>query len=174
MASFREDLYFRMNQMPIRIPPLRNRKEDMKELALHLIQKINQEYGRKIEGISDLAIERLKQYDWPGNVRELENILGRTIIFMKINETIIEEHHIPDFIESYNQGSKDSPFKKNHLQSENEPLSEQMDRYEYQIIKQALMKNSGNKTNTAKMLGVSVRNLYYKMEKHGLENVDTQ
>lgn len=173
-GSFREDLYFRMNQMPIRISPLRNRKEDMKELALRLIQKINQEYGRMIEGISDLAIERLKQYDWPGNVRELENILGRTIIFMKLNETIIEEHHLPDFIESYNQGCKDSPFKKNHLQSENEPLSEQMDRYEYQIIKQALMKNSGNKTNTAKMLGVSVRNLYYKMEKHGLENVDMQ
>lgn len=173
-GSFREDLYFRLNRMPIHISPLKNRKEDIKELALHLIHKINQEYGRTIEGISASAIERLKQYDWPGNVRELENILGRTIIFMKLNETMIEEHHIPDFIESYNQGSKDSPLKKDHLQSENEPLSEQMDRYEHQIIKQALMKNSGIKTNTAKMLGVSVRNLYYKMEKHGLENFDAQ
>ncbi|MGE8078048.1 sigma 54-interacting transcriptional regulator [Peribacillus loiseleuriae] len=173
-GSFREDLYFRMNRMPIHISPLRNRKEDIKELALHLIHKINQEYGRTIEGISPSAIERLKQYDWPGNVRELENILGRTIIFMKLTETIIEEHHIPDFIESYKQGGKDSPLKKDHLQTENKPLSEQMDRYEHQIIKQALMKNSGNKTNTAKMLGVSVRNLYYKMEKHGLESFDAQ
>ncbi|MBA9027370.1 sigma 54-interacting transcriptional regulator [Peribacillus huizhouensis] len=170
-GSFREDLYFRMNRMPIHISPLRNRKEDIKELAIHLIQKINQEYGRTIEDISVGAIERLKQYHWPGNVRELENILGRTIIFMKLNETIIEEHHIPDFIESY---EKAIPLKNEHIQSESQSLSEQMDRYEHQLIKQALMKNSGNKTNTAKMLGVSVRNLYYKMEKHGLENIDAQ
>ncbi|WP_028391720.1 sigma-54-dependent Fis family transcriptional regulator [Bacillus cihuensis] len=170
-GSFREDLYFRMNRMPIHISPLRNRKEDIKELAIHLIQKINQEYGRTIEDISVGAIERLKQYHWPGNVRELENILGRTIIFMKLNETIIEEHHIPDFIESY---EKAIPLNNEHIQSESQSLSEQMDRYEHQLIKQALMKNSGNKTNTAKMLGVSVRNLYYKMEKHGLENIDAQ
>ncbi len=61
-----------------------------------LILKINQDYGRNVEGIADEAMERLMKYDWPGNVRELENILGRAIIFMKNNETIIEAIHIPE------------------------------------------------------------------------------
>ncbi|MCK1982308.1 MULTISPECIES: sigma-54 interaction domain-containing protein [Peribacillus] len=163
-GSFREDLYFRLNRMPIFIAPLRKRKEDLRELAEHLINKINQEYGRSIEGITAAAIHKMQIYNWPGNVRELENILGRAIIFMKLNETIIDIHHIPDFIEEI-------PLKQDILLMKptgyvsGKPLSEIIDQYESEIIQQAFHTHKGNKTLTAKALGISVRNLYYKMEK---------
>ncbi|WP_342602253.1 sigma-54-dependent Fis family transcriptional regulator [Peribacillus sp. FSL E2-0159] len=163
-GSFREDLYFRLNRMPIFIAPLRKRKEDLRELAEHLINKINQEYGRSIEGITAAAIHKMQIYNWPGNVRELENILGRAIIFMKLNETIIDIHHIPDFIEEVPLKQEKLVMKPSGYVS-GKPLSEIIDQYEAEIIQQAFHTHKGNKTLTAKALGISVRNLYYKMEK---------
>lgn len=163
-GSFREDLYFRLNRMPIFIAPLRKRKEDLRELAEHLINKINQEYGRSIEGITAAAIHKMQIYNWPGNVRELENILGRAIIFMKLNETIIDIHHIPDFIEEIPIKQEKLLLKPSGYVS-GKPLSEIIDQYEAEIIQQAFHTHKGNKTLTAKALGISVRNLYYKMEK---------
>ncbi|MDP1419302.1 sigma-54-dependent Fis family transcriptional regulator [Peribacillus simplex] len=162
-GSFREDLYFRLNRMPIFIAPLRKRKEDLRELAEHLINKINQEYGRSIEGITAAAIHKMQIYNWPGNVRELENILGRAIIFMKLNETIIDIHHIPDFIEEIPLKQEKLLMKPSGVSGK--PLSEIIDQYEAEIIQQAFHTHKGNKTLTAKALGISVRNLYYKMEK---------
>jgi PAS domain S-box-containing protein len=174
VGSFREDLYFRLNRMPIHISPLKRRKEDIEALSRHLVQKINQEYGRNIEGITARAIAKLEQYDWPGNVRELENILGRAIIFMKINETVMDAQHIPDFIDS-DEKIPDKPETVNvKLSIQEESLSDTMDRFESEVIMQSLSKNKGNKTATAKSLGISVRNLYYKMEKHNLENFSMQ
>ncbi|MFE4238499.1 sigma 54-interacting transcriptional regulator [Peribacillus butanolivorans] len=161
---FREDLYFRLNRMPILITPLRKRKEDMRELAEHLINKINQEYGRSIEGITEAAIHKMQIYNWPGNVRELENILGRAIIFMKLNETIIDIQHIPDFIEAIPL-KQDKVVTKPSAYVSGKPLSEIIDQYEAEIIQQAIYTHQGNKTLTARALGISVRNLYYKMEK---------
>ncbi|MGE7605603.1 sigma 54-interacting transcriptional regulator [Peribacillus frigoritolerans] len=166
-GSFREDLYFRLNRMPIFIAPLRKRKEDLRELAEHLINKINQEYGRSIEGITAAAIHKMQIYNWPGNVRELENILGRAIIFMKLNETIIDIHHIPDFIEEIPLKHEKLLMKPSGYVS-GKPLSEIIDQYEAEIIQQAFHIHKGNKTLTAKALGISVRNLYYKMEKLNL------
>ncbi|WP_258831403.1 sigma-54 interaction domain-containing protein [Peribacillus frigoritolerans] len=163
-GSFREDLYFRLNRMPIFIAPLRKRKEDLRELAEHLINKINQEYGRSIEGITAAAIHKMQIYNWPGNVRELENILGRAIIFMKLNETIIDIHHIPDFIEEIPLKQEKLLMKPSGYVS-GKPLSEIIDQYEAEILQQAFHTHKGNKTLTAKALGISVRNLYYKMEK---------
>ncbi|GAA3322221.1 hypothetical protein GCM10020331_041220 [Ectobacillus funiculus] len=71
-GKFREDLYYRVNKIPIYIPPLRQRKEDIPAIAERLIQKINQDYGRNVEGLTESALRRLQRYDWPGNVRELE------------------------------------------------------------------------------------------------------
>ncbi|TVX78921.1 sigma-54-dependent transcriptional regulator [Peribacillus simplex] len=163
-GSFREDLYFRLNRMPIFIAPLRKRREDLRELAEHLINKINQEYGRSIEGITAAAIHKMQIYNWPGNVREMENILGRAIIFMKLNETIIDIHHIPDFIEEVPLKQEKLVMKPSGYVS-GKPLSEIIDQYEAEIIQQAFHTHKGNKTLTAKALGISVRNLYYKMEK---------
>ncbi|WP_260284657.1 sigma-54 interaction domain-containing protein [Peribacillus aracenensis] len=163
-GSFREDLYFRLNRMPIFIAPLRKRKEDLRELAEHLINKINQEYGRSIEGITAAAIHKMQIYNWPGNVRELENILGRAIIFMKLNETVIDIQHIPDFIEEIPVKQEKLLLKPSGYVS-GKPLSEIIDQYEAEIIQQAFHAHKGNKTLTAKALGISVRNLYYKIEK---------
>lgn len=165
-GSFREDLYYRLNRMPIQIPPLRKRIEDIPALCTRLIQKINQDYGRNVEGVSKQAIERLVDYDWPGNVRELENILGRAIIYMKYNETIIEEIHLPDLMGTSIQSINDVPLGND---SGTKSLGMMMEQYEAAIIKQTLEKFNRNKTHTAKALGVSVRNLYYKLEKYNLE-----
>ena len=94
-GEFREDLYYRLNKIPIQIPSLRQRKGDIPAIAERLIQKINQDYGRNVEGLTDSAVSYLQSYDWPGNVRELENILGRAIIFMNYNEIYIDVHHLP-------------------------------------------------------------------------------
>src|SRR5690606_28627802 len=94
---FREDLYYRLNVLPISIPPLRFRKEDLPLLANHLIKKFNQEYGRNVEEIDEEAVQALMDYDWPGNVRELENVLGRAMINMNFSERRMKREHLPPY-----------------------------------------------------------------------------
>src|SRR5690606_1413 len=106
-GRFREDLYYRLNRIPIHIPPLRDRIEDIPNLCQRLIQKINDDYGKNVEGITKEAIDILKRYDWPGNVRELENILGRAIIFMDHNDNFIDTHHLPNLTAKKVTTSKD-------------------------------------------------------------------
>jgi PAS domain S-box-containing protein len=170
-GTFREDLYYRLNRMPIQIPPLRKRKEDIPLLCERLIQKINQDYGRNVEGVSQAAMEILMAYDWPGNVRELENILGRAIIFMNYHETWIEPKHLPVLVPKRDQERFEStPMTSDESKNLNDLLQE----YEKKIIQQVLEQNKGNKTATAKQLGISVRNLYYKLEKFGIAMNDMQ
>ncbi|WP_251551305.1 sigma 54-interacting transcriptional regulator [Neobacillus muris] len=171
-GTFREDLYYRLNRMPIHIPPLRKRKEEIPSLCERLITKLNRDYGRNVEGISQSALNQLMRYDWPGNVRELENILGRAIIFMHYAETIIEVHHLPELINR--KQVNDSAVDDNIASIFGQPLSKMVEEYEAKIISQALLRFNGNKTLTAKTLGLSVRNLYYKLEKYKLENNSMQ
>ncbi len=167
-GTFREDLYYRLNRMPIHIPSLRKRKEEIPYLCERLIQKINRDYGRNVEGITQAALLQLMGYDWPGNVRELENILGRAIIFMNYYETLIDVQHLPELKTRKNPNEPDAD-------NGNEPfildrsLSEMLEEYEATIIQQTMNRLNGNKTLTAKALGLSVRNLYYKLEKYKLE-----
>lgn len=168
--EFREDLYYRLNRMPIHIPPLRNRKEDIPLLCNRLIQKINQDYGRNVEGATPAALDRLMNYEWPGNVRELENILGRAIIFMSYNETHIDVQHVFDV-------NGTAAAKERELIDEggqNKTLSTLLEQYERNIILKTLKSKNGNKTETARALGLSVRNLYYKLEKYNLANNSMQ
>ncbi|EOP66874.1 PAS domain S-box protein [Bacillus cereus VDM006] len=162
-GEFREDLYYRLNKIPIQIPSLRQRKEDIPVISERLIQKINQDYGRTVEGLTESAIEYLRSYDWPGNVRELENILGRAIIFMNYNEMYIDVHHLPSL-----HKEDQVELKGNNLlpELEEKPLEHLVTEFEGNIIHEYLEKFGGNKTKTAKVLGISVRNLYYKLEKY--------
>ena len=169
-GTFREDLYYRLNRMPIYIPPLRARKEDIPALCQHLIQKLNQDYGRNVEGVTSAALDLLLAYDWPGNVRELENVLGRAMIFMKFNEVMIDVHHIPPLDIS----RADSSPHKNEKETEIRPLEEMVEQYEASIIKQALRKYNNNKTAAARALGISIRNLYYKLEKYNIDKNSMQ
>ncbi|NNU84424.1 sigma-54-dependent transcriptional regulator [Geobacillus sp. BMUD] len=168
-GAFREDLYYRLNRMPIYIPPLRARKEDIPALCRHLIQKLNQDYGRNVEGVTDEAMARLLAYDWPGNVRELENVLGRAMIFMKFHEVMIDATHLPPLA-----APSAAPAHRVETEEEIRPLEEMMGQYEAGLIEQALRRHHGNKTAAARALGISVRNLYYKLEKYGLDKNSTQ
>ena len=162
-GKFREDLYYRLNKIPIQIPSLRQRKGDIPAIADRLIQKINQDYGRNVEGLTDSAISYLQSYEWPGNVRELENILGRAIIFMNYNEIYIDVQHLPPL-----HKEEQTELKQNHLlpELEEKPLEHLVTEFEGNIIREYLERFDGNKTQTAKALGISVRNLYYKLEKY--------
>ncbi|WP_174734193.1 sigma-54 interaction domain-containing protein [Mesobacillus harenae] len=164
-GTFREDLYYRLSRMPIHIPPLRRRKKDIPLISERLIMKINQDYGRNVDGVSDSGLQRLMDYDWPGNVRELENILGRAIIFMGYNETIITDSHLPELKSIHH---KDTEMKFEQMPPHQESLAVLMDKHEKAILIQALSQHKDNKTLTAKTLGISVRSLYYKLEKFGL------
>ncbi|MGN4424453.1 sigma 54-interacting transcriptional regulator [Bacillus cereus group sp. MYBK30-1] len=162
-GKFREDLYYRLNKIPIQIPSLRQRKGDIPAIAERLIQKINQDYGRNVEGLTDAAVSYLQSYEWPGNVRELENILGRAIIFMNYNEIYIDVHHLPPL-----HKEEQVETKQNNLlpELEEKALEHLVTEFEGNIIHEYLEKFDGNKTKTAKALGISVRNLYYKLEKY--------
>lgn len=163
-GAFREDLYYRLNRMPIYIPPLRARKEDIPALCRRLIQKLNQDYGRNVEGVTDEAMAKFLAYDWPGNVRELENVLGRAMIFMKFHEVMIDATHLPPLA-----SPSSVPAHRVETEEEIRPLEEMVSRYEASLIEQALRRHRGNKTAAARALGISVRNLYYKLEKYGLD-----
>lgn len=124
-----------------------------------------------MEDISAEALNRLKAYEWPGNVRELQNIIGRSMINMKYGETIIEESHLPKLLYDdklqFNRESKieDVKYKSNKAES----LKEIMDRLERETIIASLKRNNDNRTAAAKELQISIRNLYYKIEKYEID-----
>ncbi|SDL31436.1 sigma-54 interaction domain-containing protein [Natronincola ferrireducens] len=171
-GRFREDLYYRLNVIPIEIPPLRRRKKDLPLLVLHLISKYNQEYGRNVENISKEALEQLTAYDWPGNVRELQNYIGRTFINMKYTEKVIEEEHLPKFFEQGEDLSFMKEVDKEKLYGEEEQtLKEVIEKVEKDYIQKILQKYHGNRTLAAKELKISLRNLYYKLDKYHIEGI---
>ncbi|MGP4080985.1 sigma 54-interacting transcriptional regulator [Pseudalkalibacillus sp. R45] len=163
-GSFREDLYYRINRLPIFIPPLRERKEDIGKLCDHLIRKLNQDYGRNIEGVTKEGIVYLCQYHWPGNVRELENILGRAIIHLSFHESWIDVTSIPSL-----DTDAQPRMEVSIAQGTNDSLQTQVDQFEKDLIQKTLNECNGNKTKTAKKLDVSLRNLYYKIDKYNIE-----
>ncbi len=163
-GSFKSDLYYRLNVIPIVIPALRKIKEDIPLLANHIISKLNQDYGRQVEQITDGAIAVLQEYDWPGNVRELENVIGRAMISMKPSERTIEAMHLPVFeCERIGQiilGTSGGPSR---------PLSQVIAEAEKTAIERALSETKGNREQAAQILGTAVRNLYYKIRKYKIE-----
>jgi len=171
-GTFREDLYYRLNVVPIFVPPLRVRKDDIPLLSAFLCKKLQQEYKRKVIKISPAVFRLLMNYDWPGNVRELENVLGRAMIQMDKNEEIILPRHLPENLTE--QRKKTGINAENYLAKpalEDNPagsLSKILDLTEKNILMETLQQTKGNKTKAARLLGIAVRSLYYKLEKHGL------
>ncbi|MGD0283593.1 MAG: sigma-54-dependent Fis family transcriptional regulator [Dissulfurispiraceae bacterium] len=161
-GTFREDLYYRLNVFPIVIPALREHKEDIKPLAENIIYKLNQGFGREVQRISENAVQNLFDYDWPGNVRELENVLGRAMITMLPQDTVMELEHLPllpcDKISI-------KPLPSVDVQ----PLEKVLEAAEQNAVERALKETKGNRTRAAKLLGISTRNLFYKIEKYGLK-----
>jgi len=165
---FREDLYYRLNVVPIFIPPLRHRKEDIPVLTTHIIRKFNQEYGRCVESVSTEAQASLKLYSWPGNVRELENVLGRAMINMKPSDIVIEQRHLPTLASGFHETAPSMLWQLQDWKYDGRTLDELYMEWEKGILTTMLNDFKGNKTQVAKALKISLRSLYYKLEKHGL------
>lgn len=161
-GEFREDLYYRINVVPIIMPPLREKKEDILVLLDHFIKKINTENNKKVKGVSKEALELIMNYDWPGNVRELENLIERVIILTS-NE-YIQPNELPfSFINMPKiSGLKESVLngKVSFLKAEEE--------FEKEIILDALKRSNYIQSHVAEILGVSRRILKYKMDKLGI------
>ncbi|MGI6703967.1 MAG: sigma 54-interacting transcriptional regulator [Clostridia bacterium] len=169
-GRFREDLYYRLNVIPLRIPPLRDRKEDIYHLAMHIVRRFNQDYGRSIQDISAGVQKRLLEYEWPGNIRELENFIGRAIINMKFNDTVILEEHLPRINEKA-VGAPDVEGKAYtpDFVDASVPLNKVLDDTEKEYIKKVLHQVGYNKTEAARRMGISIRNLYYKLKKYRID-----
>ena len=168
-GSFREDLYYRLNVIPIHIPPLRERKEDIPLLAEHFVKKHG--VAKQIHSISPEAINILSQYDWPGNVRELENVIERMIALSK--EKIIGEKELPDYL--HRQTSRENDFINWHyLEDHFLPLDKLTSRFEENLLRWALEKAGFNQTHAAELLGIRRSTLRSKLEKYDLISVGKQ
>ena len=151
-GRFREDLYYRLNAFPIRVPPLRERKEDIALLVHHFLTSYTASVKKQIADIDPEAITLLMDYAWPGNVRELENTIEYAVILEK--GTVLTASSLPDKLQ---------PKTARHPS-----LKERLELVERQMILEALRTSNGVKTHTAALLGIDRRNLGYFLQKHGI------
>ncbi len=159
-GRFREDLYFRLNVIPIVVPALRERAEDIPLLAEHFLQQLAREYGRRAKRVSPAAMTLLSDYSWPGNVRELRNVLERLMIMVP-GDTIEPRHlNLP--------GVPVSPEPPSVVSDPVLPLLVARERFEKDYILRVLAAQRGNMSRTADALGVERSNLYRKMKAYGL------
>jgi two-component system response regulator PilR (NtrC family) len=162
-GTFREDLFYRLNVIQIKIPPLRERKEDITLLMNHFVQKYSTETGKKIEGITPEAMELLVGYDFPGNVRELENIIERSITLE--TATTITERHIRSYLNE-RMISKGTPPSL-EIPEEGIDLNKVVEDLEKAFILKALEQTGGIKKKAAEILGMNFRAMRYKLAKYG-------
>ena len=163
-GGFREDLYYRLNVFPIRIPPLRERREDIPVLATFYLERYNRAFSRNFQEISDKALKLMEEYDWPGNIREVKNVIERICIM----------HTGPVLEASYLPAEICHPARRNGRPSawgaamEGLGLDEAIEQLEREIIGNALKKTGGNVVHAAQLLKVPRGTLRYKMGKYGL------
>ncbi len=156
--TFRDDLFYRLNVLSVRVPPLRERQEDIPLLVDHFIRKYNNRLGTNVEGISPETMHHLMEYEWRGNVRELENVIERAMVLTE--SKIIGLEYLP------------SPIQKGHDTFPHEVLEGVMSikkaskSVERELIKRALVQTKGNRTRAAQILEVSLPALLYKMKEY--------
>jgi two-component system response regulator PilR (NtrC family) len=163
-GSFREDLYYRLNVIPLHLPPLRERKEDIPALTRHFIEKYSRESGKEVRTISAYALELLMQYPFPGNIRELENIIERSIA-LEASNIILPENLIM---------TKDMDDKGNfsiyEMSDIGLDLNDELAKFEKRLIERALQKADGSKTKAAEFLKITYDSLHYRSEKLGIRS----
>ena len=158
-GNFREDLFYRLNVIPFYVPPLRERTEDIPQLARHFLKEFAATYSRRSREITDDAIETLMRYAWPGNVRELRNVIER-IVIMNPTVTKLDRKHLPPLV--YRDGSRRA------LGGDYSTLHQARAAYERDFILKKLDENHGNVTRTAEVLGLERSHLYRKMKTLGI------
>ena len=163
-GNFREDLFYRLNVVPIRLPPLRERADDIPLLARHILRKYAQRLHKPGAEISDDALDRLRGYAWPGNIRELENVLERTLLFCEGPRI-----DTPDLPAEVNLSTTaPPPMLPEGVTQLKEAVKLTTRRIEQEMIERALTDTGGNVTHTAKQLGISRKSLQTKMKEFGL------
>lgn len=159
-GSFREDLFYRLNIVSLNIPPLRERKEDILPLIEHFIEKYSNENGRENLSLSKETVDSLIKYNFPGNVRELENIVERAVVLSRGNTITVND--LPNVVKGF-KAEKEIPA------NEETTLIEQVEELEKKLIYDALSKSNGNQSQAGRLLGLTERNLRYKMQKYNIK-----
>ncbi len=157
-GTFREDLYYRLNVVPINIPPLRERKEDIPFLAEHFVQKLGPDLRGEECTITEAAIQKLLTYPWPGNVRELENVIERSLVLCHGKQLQPADIKLDT-----------APHARNSDSPQFLPEGYTLDQFEQAILKEALQRANGNKSHAARLLGLTRNALRYRLSQMGLE-----
>ena len=166
-GSFREDLYYRLNVFPIRIPPLRERREDIPALAFHFLTAAARELDKKVSEISDGAMNVLVNYDWPGNVRELENTLHRAVILA--TDKAVRRAHLVNILGSSSEEDLDVPRTGDELKRIKKAAREKsVEAIEKAFVIEALKRNAWNVTRSAEDTGMQRANFQALMKKHNV------
>jgi DNA-binding NtrC family response regulator len=153
--NFREDLYYRLKVITINLPPLRERREDIRDLTAFFITKYNQEFGKRIKGIDESALKALKEYHWPGNIRQLESVIERAMLMCESQHISLKD--IKSELRFF-QGAHILDFE---LPDEGINVEE----LEQELLKQAMQKANGVAAKAAKLLGMSYKTFWYRWEK---------
>ena len=162
--EFREDLYYRLNVVPIHVPPLRERREDIPALVEYLIRKLARECNREVRGVSAGALDVLTRYDWPGNVRELENVLHRAVVLAR--SPVIHLQDVPLDVAMPETGSRLG-------EDVGPPLREAMEQFERQYILRVLEGAGWNVSRAARLLGVHRNTILTKLSGWGIQRPGT-
>jgi DNA-binding NtrC family response regulator len=165
---FREDLYYRLNVIPIHLPPLRERKSDIPLLAHHFLDHFNRTKKKKIKGFTKEAMDKLIQYDWPGNVRELENTIERVVILL--DGDFITPQDLP---EKFQNLTRENIPQEIIIPDEGISLEEAVNEFERKLILQALQKTGWVKNKAARLLNLNRTTLIEKIKRQNLYPPDS-
>jgi len=161
-GQFREDLYFRLKVIPIQIPPLRERTEDVPALVEHFVEHFNREFKKRVRGVTPDLLRRLEEYHWPGNIRELRNTIERAMI-LGVGE-LIDAEDLP--IDLFDEPSQGRGRNSGALQLTRDGIS--LEGLERDLVQQALDLTRGNQTRAGRLLGLNRDQIRYRVEKFGL------
>ncbi len=167
-GRFREDLFYRLNVIEIKIPPLRERMGDLKPLAQYFLDKYSKEMGKEITKISSYAIELLKKYDFPGNIRELENLLERSVALTNTNILLPDSLELSIYKKRWIEGIKDRRFDLDEV-AHGVSIDSILAEIERAYLEKALDISQGNKHNAAKLLGITFRSIRYRLDKLNID-----
>jgi len=178
-GNFREELYYRLNVVPIQLPPLRERREDIPLLVSHFLLRFNERLRKSVSGLTDEAMAVLLRYPFPGNIRELENIIERSVVLTE--STVIDARELPPNVSQptgaastahRSQPMPVTPSSRPPASSLKEIVRQETERVEREMIQRALSETQGNVTQAAKQLGISRKSLQIKMKELRLREAD--
>jgi transcriptional regulator with PAS, ATPase and Fis domain len=159
-GNFREDLYYRLSVLPMHVPPLRERPDDIPVIAEHLTQEQNRLNKTHLQGFSKTALSAMKAYNWPGNVRELQNLMQRLSILKRVGQIELE-----DLPAQFHGDNPPPPQLGLYVPSEGMDMADTLERLETSLVKQALQKADGNKAAAARLLGLNRTTLVEKVKR---------